>query len=102
MSTMRKTTPFKPYVCSLCGQVRKGNISGENICWLCVQRLLNSGQGKIKELYNKLLERGLKNKAWLIENWIEEEVEKYEEFRRSVERTGNNRQVRFVKQRWKK
>ncbi len=63
-----KILSSKTYVCTLCGNIRKGNVDKKKdiICWVCVQRLLNTQEyspEKVKLLYNKLIEKGMTTKA---------------------------------------
>ena len=99
-----KTKLKKKYTCFLCGLSRIGNADSKKdiICWVCVQRLLNTAElnpSKIKTLYDKFIKKGWLEKAELIENWLpEEEVKYHEEPRRTVVGRGTYKQTTFAKQ----
>ena len=78
-------TPKKKYICSLCGKERKGNVDGreEIICWLCVQKLLNTSREKRQMMYEILVEKGFEQKAMLIDKHFPKEENQNEKAKKS-------------------
>lgn len=87
---------MKSFICALCEQEQEGNVNTDNsiICWLCVQRLLQTPPEKIQLLYQGLIEKGRYDKAKLIENWLpKEEYGKTQKYKRDIVRKKIGRMV---------
>lgn len=79
---------MKTHYCSLCEEEAEGSLQDDRqiTCWRCVQKLYNMtnpdlpkddlhrGREKLKTIHRLLIEKGFKEKAKLLVNWITEEV----------------------------